>query len=67
MDRHDTEQSADKEKWYAYVQDAGVDANNPLSVTYWKETLPLVWVSIPKPNKMDVNIYIYYQAGNGAC
>ena len=60
----DAEQKADMEKWASYVQDAGVDENESRSVKYWEEAMPTVWVSVPEPNKNDVNVYIYDQAGN---
>ena len=31
---------------------------------YWVETLPEVWLSLPDPNKVEVDIYLYDKAGH---
>jgi len=31
---------------------------------FWEDTLPPVWVSVPKANKVDVWVYVYDKAGN---
>ncbi|MHC4144464.1 MAG: hypothetical protein ACYSWW_21005 [Planctomycetota bacterium] len=60
----DADQRADKERWNSYVEGTSIDPNMLTSRDYWKERLPPVWVSIPEPNVVDVNVYVYDRAGN---
>lgn len=57
-------QRADKDKWSSYLKGEKIDPNAPMPREYWTTTLPPVWVSIPEPNVVDVNIYVYDRAGH---
>ncbi|MHC4540107.1 MAG: hypothetical protein ACYS74_10055 [Planctomycetota bacterium] len=64
MQVRDSGQRADKERWNSYVKAEGIDPNAPMSREYWTATLPPVWVSIPEPNILDVDVYVYDRAGH---
>jgi hypothetical protein len=57
-------QRADKERWNSYMKGEGIDPNMAMSREYWMENLPPVWVSVPEPNVVDVNVYVYDRAGH---
>jgi len=64
VDIRDADQQADKERWHSYMKGEGIDVNIPMSREYWEETLPSVLVSVPKPNTIEVNVYLYDRAGH---
>ncbi len=64
MQVRDSGQRADKARWNSYVKGEGIDPNMAMSREYWIEKLPPVWVSIPEPNVVGVNVYVYDRAGH---
>jgi hypothetical protein len=60
----DADQRKDAQRWDQYVKGEGIHASRPLSAVRWRETLPPVWVSVPEPNRVDVYVYVYDQAGH---
>jgi hypothetical protein len=64
VDIREAGQQADIERWRSYIKGEGIDVNIPMSREYWKETLPSVLVSVPEPNTVDVNVYLYDRAGH---
>ena len=59
-----SKQRKDNKRWDKYVKGEGIAVNEIRNVERWKETLPPVWISLPDPNRTDVYIYIYDNAGN---
>jgi hypothetical protein len=59
----DGDQRKNEQRWDEYVKGEGIDVNSPRAIERWTETLPLVWISIPEPNKVDVYVYVYDRAG----
>ncbi len=57
-------QRKNEKRWDEYIKGEGIDVNDVRRLKYWRETLPPVWVSNPEPNKVNVFVYIYDQAGH---
>jgi len=57
-------QRKDEQKWKKYINGEGIDVNKVQDIKYWRQTLPTAWVSIPDPNNVDVDVYIYDKAGH---
>jgi hypothetical protein len=60
----DSDQRKNTQRWEEYVKGEGIDVNDVRVLKRWRETLPPVWVSIPKSNTVNVYVYIYDQAGH---
>lgn len=60
----DAGQRKDKQRWDEYIKGKGIEVKEVRRLKYWRETLPPVWVSNPEPNKVNVFVYIYDQAGH---
>lgn len=60
----DASQRKDKQRWDEYIKGEGIDFNDIRRLKRWRETLPPIWISIPEPNTVEVQVYIYDQAGN---
>jgi hypothetical protein len=50
--------------WDQYIAGEGIEMDRILNQLYWKSSLPAVWISLPDPNKTEVEIYIYDKAGH---
>lgn len=60
----DAGQRKNEKRWDEYIKGEGIDVNDVRRLKHWRETLPPVWVSNPEPNKVNVFVYIYDQAGH---
>jgi len=60
----DAGQRKNEQRWDEYIKGDGIDVNDVRRLKHWRETLPPVWVSNPEPNKVNVFVYIYDQAGH---
>jgi len=60
----DSDQLKPEAEWEEYITGENIDMNRIQFPEYWSETLPNVWVSIPEPNKVEVEMYIYDKEGN---
>ena len=60
----------DEEQWKEYEKKSKDQLMNEFYALKKKangpfiETLPDIWISIPEPNKINVNLYIYDKKGN---
>ncbi len=59
----DADQRKNECCWKDYVQKA-IDRISPVRWEHYRDTLPTVWVSLPKPGDLDVEVYVYDQAGH---
>lgn len=59
-----------EQKWKNYTAGKAIemdkfrDKSNLWDYEYYKNTLPEVWVSLPKSKKTEVEVYVYDKAGN---
>lgn len=60
----DSGQRKSAPQWQKYVTGDGIDTNKIKTTSYWRETLPPIWLSIPDPNKVKVDMYLYDAAGH---
>ena len=60
----DADQHKPEQKWQEYLDGEGIDLNRMKSGEYWRNTLPEIWISIPEPNDVEVEVYIYDRAGH---
>ena len=60
----DAGQRKDVQQWQDYVAGHAVDPARMRDVSYYRKTLPPIWISISKPNRADVHVYVYDRAGN---
>jgi hypothetical protein len=66
----DEDQRKPDDQWQTYVstplQQLREEYMRRLNKEYasWRDTLPPVWVSVPEPNKVDVRLRVYDEAGH---
>ncbi len=53
-----------EEIWKRYIDGLNVEKSTIRSVVDWERTLPEVFVSVPEPNKVEVEMYLYDRAGH---
>jgi len=64
--KRDDGQRKSEQQWQEYIQGKGINdlARVIQSAQNWKATLPDVWFSVPEPNKLEVEVYLYDIAGH---
>jgi hypothetical protein len=58
--RNSGQRKSDRD-WNNYMKSEGIEKKY---LAEWQKSLPDVWISIPEPNKVEVEMYIYDQDGN---
>jgi hypothetical protein len=62
----DKGQQKDESRWEEYIRGDRIDkwSMGHTGGTYYRDTLPPVYISLPDPNKVDVLVYLYDRRGN---
>ena len=60
----DSDQIKSEQRWKEYTFGEGIEMDKIWDAEYWTSSLPEVWISIPEPNKVEVEVYLYDKAGN---
>jgi len=55
----DAGQQKPEQQWQEYLGGEGIAMDKIKSADYWRDTLPEIWVSIPDPNIVEVDVHIY--------
>ena len=61
----DAGQQKDPQAWAAYSEAEGIDEERVRkSQSYYRATLPPIWISAPDPNRVNVYVYVYDRDGH---
>jgi len=60
----DAAQRKAAQQWEEYVSGDVIDKSKILRATYWRATLPDIFVSVPHPYKVEVELYLYDASGH---
>lgn len=53
-----------EEIWNKYISGENIERDKISNAIYWGDTLPTVYISVPEPNKVEVEMYLYDKAGH---
>lgn len=61
IDIRNSNQRKSEKDWKDYIDSQNIVADNRQD---WYSTLPIVWISMPEPNKTEVEVYVYDRGGH---